>query len=471
MKANEQTILVVEDALPLARIYEECMRQEGYMVVAETSAAQAIEFLDQFIPAAVVLDLILPDANGIDVLKHAHRLYPELPVVVVTATNSVNVAVEAMKAGAFDFIVKPFPAARLATTIRNALERRALIEEVSELRQVIGQSRFQDFIGQSPAMQAVYRIIESVASSKASVFISGESGTGKELAAQAIHKASPRRTRPFIAINCAAIPRDLLESQVFGHVKGAFTGAVGDQPGAAKAAQDGTLFLDEICEMAPDLQVKLLRFLQTGEVTPVGSARAETVDVRIVAATNRDPMEEVREGRFREDLYYRLHVIPLDLPPLREREDDFLMLAHHFLAKFSAEENRHFVALAPEVVALFRRYDWPGNVRQLENVVHNVVVLHDGEAVTRAMLPDDLQRFAAASPLPANENADDLELVDPPTPAMEDIKPLWLVEKDAVMKALYATRHDITRAAALLETSPSTLYRKLQSWKAEGAVA
>jgi two-component system repressor protein LuxO len=468
-KPDEQTILLVEDALPLARIYEECLRQEGYSVIAEQSAAKATEFLDHFMPAAMVLDLVLPDANGLDILKQAHKLYPALPVVVVTANNSVGVAVEAMRNGAFDFIVKPFPAARLTTTIKNALERQALIAEVTELWQVLGQDQFYDFIGQSSAMQAVYRIIDSVAASKANVFIKGESGTGKELAAQAIHKASHRRLKPFVALNCAAIPHDLLESHIFGHIKGAFTGATDHRIGAAKAAQGGTLFLDEICEIPPELQAKLLRFMQTGEITPVGSVHGEIVNVRIVAATNRDPLNEIAVGRFREDLYYRLNVIPVELPPLRDREDDVIILAHHFLDKFSAEEGKRFKILATEVIALFRRYDWPGNVRQLENVIRNVVVLNNGEIVTRPMLPEDLQRFAETSIMPANENAEDVMLAEPP--ARDAIKPLWLTEKETIMKALSITHQDITQAAAMLEISLSTLYRKLQSWRSEGAVA
>jgi two-component system repressor protein LuxO len=465
--SKEQTILLVEDALAMSRIYEECLRQEGYMTVAEQTGGKAMTFLDQFCPAAIVLDLILPDTNGMEVLKYAQKLYPDLPVVVVTANNSVHVAVEAMKNGAFDFIVKPFPAARLITTIRNALERKALTEELAEWRQMMGQSRFHDFIGQSPAMQAVYRIIDSVAASKASVFIKGESGTGKELAAMAIHKASPRRAKPFVALNCAAIPHDRMESHLFGHIKGAFVGAIADRPGAARMAHGGTLFLDEICEMPLDLQVKLLRFLQTGEIMAVGSAKTEIVDVRIVAATNRDPMAEVHAGNFREDLYYRLHVIPLDMPPLREREDDVLLLAHHFLSKFSAEEGKSFTSFDMDVMSLLRRYDWPGNVRQLENAIRNIVVLNNGGTVTMPMMPNDLaeQNLIAA----ANQNAQELMRMEPTM--IEGMKPLWQIEKEAVMKALDFTQQDIMQAATILQVSPSALYRKLQTWKTEGVAA
>jgi len=463
IKPNEQTILLVEDALPLARIYEECLRQEGYLTVAEQSGAKAIAFLDQFNPAAVVLDLILPDASGMDVLKHAQKLYPDLPVVVVTANNSVHVAVEAMKNGAFDFIVKPFPAARLTTTIRNALERKALVEELTEWRHTVGQSQFHNFVGQSPSMQAVYRIIDSVAASKASIFIMGESGTGKELAAAAIHKASPRRARPFVIVNCSAVPHNMLESHLFGQV----TGTTGEQLGAARTAHGGTLFLDEICEMPLDLQVKLLRFLQTGEITPVGSHTTEIADVRIVASTNRDPLAAMHAGNFREDLYYRLHVIPLEMPPLREREDDVLLLAHHFLAKFSAEENKNFTRFEGEVVGLLRSYDWPGNVRQLENAIRNIVVLNNGPAVTMPMMPNDLaaQNLQNA----ANQNAQELIRMAPAL--VKGLKPLWQAEKDAILQALDFTNQDIAQAAAILQISPAALYRKLQALKAEGVAA
>jgi len=463
-------ILLVEDSPTAAHFCEKCLKEEGYQVVTTGLGQQAMEFLNWAAPAAVVLDLVLPDASGMEVLKYAQKLHPDLPVIVVTATNLVDVAVESMKRGAYDFLVKPFPAERLAITVRNALLRKALIEEVAELRQVVvGPSRFHGFIGQSTAMQAVYRVIDSVATSKASIFIRGESGTGKELAAQAIHKASPRHMKPFIALNCAAIPHDFLESHLFGHVKGAFTGATADRIGAVKAAQDGTLFLDEICEMPLELQAKLLRFLQTGEIIPVGSHKAEIVDVRIVAAANRDPLEEVHTGDFREDLYCRLHVIPLELPPLREREEDVMMLAQHFLAKCNAEEGKHFAGFDQDVTALLRRYDWPGNVRQLENIVRNMVVLNDGETATAAMMPGDLQRFAEKSLWPANQNTEDLMLSEP-SPC-DTIKPLWLVEKEAVMLALDFTNQDIPQAAALLQLSPSMLYRKLQAWKTQGAVA
>ena len=465
---DARNILLIEDTVPLARVYTEYMRSESYKVTHVETGAAALTALAAAVPDAVVLDLKLPDMDGLDILRHIREQAPDTSVVVITAHGSVNTAVEAMRQGAFDFIVKPFNATRLNVTLRNALERKQLTRTVEVLRKNLDRDRFHDFIGASAEMQAVYRTIESVAPSKASVFITGESGTGKELAADAIHRASPRRGRAFVALNCAAIPKDLLESEILGHGKGAFTGATTDRVGAAQAADGGTLFLDEICEMALDIQVKLLRFIQTGTVQPVGGSRAEKVDVRFVCATNRDPLAEAEAGRFREDLYYRLHVVPLHLPPLRDREDDAVLIARAFLKDYTAEEGRSFAGFSPEVEAVFRAYDWPGNVRQLQNVVRNVVVLHDGPLVEPSMLPEPLKSRArdgvTALPAPAVR-------IDPAESERRgaSIRPLWLVEKEVIQEALRQCEDDVPKAATLLEISPSTIYRKLQQWKAEGA--
>lgn len=481
-----RNILLIEDTVPLARIYAEYIQAASCAVVHVETGAAALAALVEHGPDAVVLDLHLPDMSGLDLLRDLRDRAPETPVVVITAHGSVNAAVDAMRLGAFDFIVKPFNAARLNVTLRNALERKSLTHILETYRKTLERDRFHDFIGASAEMQVVYRTVESVAASKASVFITGESGTGKELAADAIHRSSPRRERPFIALNCAAIPRDLLESEIFGHVKGAFTGATADRVGAAVMADGGTLFLDEICEMALDIQAKLLRFVQTGTVQPVGGSRAEKVDVRFVCATNRQPLAEVEAGRFREDLYYRLHVVPLHLPPLRDREDDAVLIARHFLHEYSAEEGQRFAGFAPEVETVIRSYDWPGNVRQLQNVVRNIVVLHDGDVVGPQMLPEPLKSFARQNrggdgggtalapsgppPLPSTP-------APAPTPAPEalpgtaaplHIRPLWQMERDIITEALHQCEDDVPKAARLLEISPSTIYRKLQQWKSEG---
>lgn len=317
------------------------------------------------------------------------------------------------------------------------------------------------FLGSSDAMQEVYGKIRAVAGSMATVFITGESGTGKELCAQAIHDGSARASGPFIALNCGAIPPDLLESEVFGHMKGSFTGAISDKPGAAAAADGGTLFLDEICEMDVGLQTKLLRFLQTSMVQPVGATRPRKVNVRIICATNRDPMEAMRSGRFREDLYYRLYVVPIHMPPLRDRGEDVIEIAEAALARFSVEENRSFDGLSGEVKALFRRLPWPGNVRQLLNVVRNVVVLNPGGMVRPGMLPPGLVDEAEGGPaavtvaVAGGPRAD--ELVG---------RTLAEAERMVVEATLARVGRSVPKAARMLDVSPSTLYRKLDGWGA-----
>jgi two-component system repressor protein LuxO len=307
-------------------------------------------------------------------------------------------------------------------------------------------------------MQAVYRTIDSAASSKASIFITGESGTGKEVCAEAIHAASKRGDKPFIAINCAAIPKDLIESELFGHVKGAFTGAASDRQGAAELADGGTLFLDELCEMDLDLQTKLLRFIQTGTFQKVGSSRMKKVDVRFVCATNRDPWKEVQEGRFREDLYYRLYVIPLHLPPLREREEDVIEIAYSLLGFMSHEEGKSFVRFAQDVIDRFIQYEWPGNVRQLQNVLRNVVVLNQGKEIELSMLPPPLNEPAVKPATSSN--------VVSVSFGPQDIQPLWKTEKTTIEQAIEACDGNIPQAAKFLDVSPSTIYRKIQAWNA-----
>jgi DNA-binding NtrC family response regulator len=317
-----------------------------------------------------------------------------------------------------------------------------------------------DFVGSSAALERVQTKIRCVAGSTATVFITGESGTGKELAALAVHRHSPRSQGPFIALNCGAIPQDLLESEVFGHMKGSFTGAISDKPGAAAAADGGTLFLDEVCEMLPALQTKLLRFLQTSMVQPVGSTRPKKVNVRIVCATNRDPIDAVRRGAFREDLYYRLYVVPIHMPPLRERGDDMIEIAECALALFAREEDKRFDGLSPEVQALFRAHPWPGNVRQLLNVVRNVVVLNKGGIVTPGMLPDNIVQDTALS---APSGPSDAQA----TPDQRDVfagLTLAELERRAVLAALARHGGSVPRAARDLDVSPSTLYRKLAAW-------
>ena len=361
-----------------------------------------------------------------------------------------------MRAGAHEFLVKPFDEQRFLSAVENA---RPALHPVAAAGPAQVDAALRDFIGTSPAMAQVYAKIRSVAPSMATVFITGESGTGKELCAQAVHDCSGRAPGPFIALNCGAIPQDLLESEVFGHLRGSFTGAIADKIGAAAAADGGTLFLDEVCEMDLGLQTKLLRFLQTSTVQPVGATRPRKVNVRIVCATNRDPMAAVRAGRFREDLYYRLHVVPIHMPPLRDRADDVIAIAETALARYAAEERRQFTSFDAAVKARFRRLPWPGNVRQLLNVLRNVVVLNDGPVVTEAMLPTDL---AGAAPAVAQAvpQADD-------APTLDGLvgRPLAEIEQLVIEATIARCDGSVPRAARMLDVSPSTLYRKLGNWR------
>ena len=352
-------------------------------------------------------------------------------------------------------------------------EKEQLADIVRTYRDELDRKEFEGFIGSSLKMQAVYRIIESAASSDATVFVSGESGTGKEVCAEAIHRLSPRNDGPFVPVNCAAIPRDLIESELFGHVKGAFTGAVSNRTGAAMLANGGTLFLDEICEMDVDIQAKLLRFVQTRKIQRVGRSEQETVDVRIVCATNRDAMAEVSAGRFREDLFYRLHVIPIDLPPLRERGTDVVQLAEAFLRQTAAAEGKRFAGLSPEAAHLFLDYGWPGNVRELQNVVHRIVVLNDAEFVGPEMVPDSMLSGSTATeetpPLPVDPAADEQPspISAPATMGDPDVLPLAEVERTAIEQAIERSGGNVRLAASRLGIAPATIYRKLAAWRDE----
>lgn len=465
MAESKPRVLLVEDTRSLAVVYEQYLVQDGYEVLLADCGQQALAQLLASPPPVVLLDLELPDMSGMAILQQITEQQLPCSVVVITAHGSVDVAVEAMRCGAFDFLTKPFDGKRLCATARNAFKHQQLSSLVAQYRENFERSSFAGFIGASMAMQAVYRIIESAAPSKATVFITGESGTGKEVCAEAIHQCSPRRDQPFIALNCAAIPHDLMESEIFGHVKGSFTGAQGDRKGAASLADGGTLFLDEICEMDLDLQSKLLRFIQTGTLQRVGSGKVETVDVRFVCATNRDPLVEVKAGRFREDLYYRLHVIPLSLPPLRERGEDILLLARDLLLRYAREEHKRFRDFDADAVRVLLDYPWPGNVRELQNVVRNIVVLNDRELVSKEILPPPLnggRALVVPAPVPAEATH---EIQTEPMPIPLPVRPLWLVEKEAIEQAIASCDGNIPKAAALLEISPSTIYRKKQGWE------
>ncbi len=465
MPNERPSVLIVEDSLSLGAVYRGYLRDEPYDIAHVPNGESAMARIKRDPPKAMLLDLQLPDMDGMDILRYIHEHRMPVSVVIITGHGSVDKAVDAMRYGAIDFIEKPLSQKRMIVTLHNAFDRMRLSDLVDRIKDDFQRDHYHGFVGASLPMQAVYRIIDSAAPSRATVFITGESGTGKEVCAEAIHLQSDRRDAPFVAINCAAIPRDLMESEIFGHVKGAFTGAVRDRVGAAKQAAGGTLFLDEIAEMDLDLQSKLLRFVQTGSFQPVGATGVEKVDVRFICATNRDPLVEVDAGRFREDLFYRLHVIPIQLPALRQRQDDILELAGHFLARHTKEEGKKFRGFDPEVESIFLAYDWPGNVRQLQNVIQNVVVLYNGDLVTREMLPPPLNLVDVKAP--ARRARDGQLAVGDRSSAPVDgssIRPLRDVEREAIEQAIAFYDDNIPRAAAALGVSPSTIYRKRQTW-------
>ncbi len=458
------SLLLVEDTASLSMVYRAVLTRAGHDVACAATLSEARAFCADRPPRLVLLDLQLPDGDGLDLLAELRAAF-DIRVIVITANGSINRAVQAMRAGAFDFLVKPFDESRLVNAVANALATAPNLPEPAAPLDLSEGPRFEGFIGRSETMQDIYRMVRAIGRSTATVFITGESGTGKEVCARAIHAMSTRARRPFVPLNCAAIPRDLLESEVFGHLRGAFTGALSDKPGAAAVADGGTLFLDEICEMDLTLQTKLLRFLQTSMIQPVGSARPIPVDVRIVCATNRDPAEEVRAGRFREDLYYRLHVVPIHMPPLRARAQDILEIAQESLVKFSAEEGKGFTGFDPAVERIFLTRPWPGNVRQLLNVIRNIVVLHDGVTVLPGMLPAEIALGPGVS-----YPADRAPFSVTARPSVRDSvgalvgSALADVERELIEATIERCDGSIPRAAKMLEVSPSTLYRKLETW-------
>ena len=454
-------LLLIEDTPSLQLVYASVLRNGGHRVQSAPDAKEGARMFRRLRPPVVILDLMLPDRDGLELMQEMLSDQPETRVVVVTANGSINKAVEAMRLGAYEFLVKPFDETRFLSAVGNALADYAPGTVAPPISQ--DSKALEGFTGASEPMQDIYQRIVSVSRSMATVFITGESGTGKEVCAQAVHDASNRASKPFVPLNCGAIPADLLESEVFGHLKGSFTGAIQDNPGAAASADGGTLFLDEICEMDLNLQTKLLRFLQTSTIQPVGAPRPRKVNVRIICATNRNPLEEVRKGRFREDLYFRLQVVPIHLPPLRERGEDVVQIAREALLRFSEEEGRNFVDLSPDVQSLFRTLPWPGNVRQLLNVLRNIVVLNDGPMVTSSMLPLEIMHHREA--VAAAQVQHDME-VSKPTVTLNGLVGLTMAEIEQLVIEETIAQHggSIPKAARVLDLSPSTIYRKRENW-------
>ncbi len=465
METKEQALIyVVEDSLSSGALYVSHLTRAGYQAHHFIDGHSALVAIKEQMPDVILQDVCLPDISGLDVLEFVNRQTTPAQVIMITSNSSIDVAVDAMRLGGFDFIEKPFSAERMLTSVSSALKQKTLdgktpnnaITSEGELQRV-------NFLGESLAMQTVFRLLTSAARSKASVFVTGESGTGKEVCALTLHQSGGRSNGPFMAINCAAIPPDLFESEFFGHVKGAFSGAFADRKGAVEVAHGGTLFLDEICEMELNLQAKLLRFLQTGTFSRVGSSEVQLSDVRIVCATNRNPAAEVGEGRFREDLFYRLNVIPVQLPPLRERGSDVLLLARAILQEKSVANNKNFKGFSPEVETLFQQYDWPGNIRELQNVIENMVVINEGELMTLNMLPESFNSHQKQLPIPKSLNAN-VPIVETKNLRPEDIQPLSVVERRTIEAAIDSCEGNIPLAAAYLGISASTIYRKMKSW-------
>jgi len=475
-----KTVLVVDDDPTQRRLIQAVLDREGYAVVHAESGGEAIDRLTKGGGADVVLlDLVMPGLSGMEALAEMRTAGVTTPVIVLTANGGIETVVKAMQAGAQDFFVKPVGPDRLLVGVRNALQMTQLTAEIGRLKKrAAGRTSFDDMVGDSEPMRMVKALSQRAAKSSIPVLITGESGVGKEVIARALHGASDRAGKPFVAVNCGALPANLVESILFGHEKGAFTGAHEKHAGKFVEANGGTLFLDEIGELPLDMQVKLLRALQEGEVDPVGGKRPVKVDVRIVSATNRDPAQQVKEGAFREDLFYRLNVFPIEAPALRERREDIPALVEHFIARFNVEEGKRVAGCSPETLALLQGHDWPGNVRQLENAVYRALVLadspllqpHDFPAISGVAVPLDAvaaPRSGEDAPASASESAssDEDAQHDSPVRITDDrghVRTLEQIERDLIQHAIEVYSGHMSEIARRLGIGRSTLYRKVR---------
>lgn len=444
------TILVVDDDESLRRVTQVQLQQAGFLAEAVSSAKQALNLLESRPVDLVLTDLKMPEMSGLQLLREIQAQQPETFVVLMTAFGTIETAVDAVKAGAYDYITKPVNQQELLLLLDRALGHRALQQEVHQLRSNLDEKfGFESIIGRSPLLMSLLDLAARAARSEATILIRGETGTGKELLAKAIHFNSPRSKGPFVTINCGAIPRDLLESELFGHVKGSFTGAVTHKKGKVELADGGTLFLDEIGDLPLELQVKVLRLIQSGGIEKVGATESIEVNVRIVAATHRDLESMIEEGSFRDDLYYRLAVIPLELPPLRKRRGDIADLLRRFIAKSREKHHRENLLLPEELERYFTAYHWPGNVRELENLVERLVVLARGNTVEYEDLPAALRKEVSAA-----------------TAVVEELPPegvsLGEIERNLILKALIQANWNQTQAALLLDLSRKTLIYRME---------
>jgi DNA-binding NtrC family response regulator len=445
---NSERVLIVEDEPSARRGLTELVRTWGFITEAATDGRDALQRISEFRPTIIISDLVMPHMGGLELLRALKDEGGDLTVVILTAQGTVETAVEAIKEGAYDYLTKPIEPQRLKILLDKIVERQDTRREVRVLRmQLRDHGTFGRMVGSSQEMRKVYQMVEKAAPTSASVLIWGESGTGKELVAQTLHQLSPRARMPFVALNCAAIPEALLESEIFGHEKGAFTGATDRREGCFELADRGTLFLDEIAEMTPATQVKLLRVLQERTFRRLGGRHEQAVDVRIVAATNANPADAIARGTLREDLFYRLNVFAIELPPLRARKDDLPLLVQSFLAEFSQRNDKRVTALDPAAMRLLEHYDWPGNVRELRNVIERAVILSPGEFITEAHLPQTLIAGAPDAVTPTLSLA-------PGTTVDE-------AERRLILMTLAHTRDNKTRAAEILGISLKTLHNKL----------
>jgi len=455
-------VLVVDDEQSLRKVLAATLQREGYEVQVAADGEEALGALDRDGADVVVTDLVMPKMDGLSLLRKVVARHPDVPVIVVTAHGRVDSAVEAMKAGAFDFVTKPFEHTELKAIIAKAarqsdLNARNVVPDEGALR--------TEIVGKGQQMIELQQIIAKVADAPSTVLIQGESGTGKELVATALHEQSSRRERPFIKINCAAIPRELVEAELFGFEKGAFTGAVQSKPGRFELADGGTLFLDEIGEIPIEMQVKLLRAIQESEFERVGGVKTTRVEVRLIAATSRDLTREIAAGRFREDLFYRLNVVPVILPPLRERREDIPLLVEHFRQKYNARLKKNVEKIEDDALAALASYTWPGNIRELENVLERTILFAEGTNIRAADLPASLRQ-----PRPADDSAPAAPGVPTtPGPLKEIVKEqVQAIERDLIVRGLEVTGNNVTRTAKLLKISRKSLQMKMKEFGLRG---
>jgi two-component system NtrC family response regulator len=449
-----ETILIVDDEKNYLVVLEALLGNEGYEIITADNAVDALHLIGDSELDLVITDIKMPGMNGMDLLAAAKKINNEMPVIMMTAYGTIEMAVEAMKKDAYDYITKPFQNENLKLTIKKALENYRLVKENRLLNQALSDRyRFENIIGKSKPMLNIYDLIRKVSQSKASVLITGPSGTGKELIANAIHYNSPRKDRPLVSINCGALTETLLESELFGHEKGAFTGAVSMKKGRFELADGGTLFLDEIGEMPPSLQVKLLRVLQEMEFERVGGTKTIKVDVRILSASNRDIKEDVAHGLFREDLFYRLNVITIEVPSLRERGEDIRLLVNHFIEKYGGDEGKERIDLSPEVWKFLYNYSWPGNIRELENVIERAVVLNSGGVIGAKDLPDYFS---------GEEQVLDIERFIPPNAPLQ--KTLEQIEERLIRRALKECNNVQSHAAEMIGITKSLIQHKMKKY-------